>query len=57
MDKKGLKQRILSARNSEEIASLLDEGKAFQFASVQTRSSWQNAAERRRRALGSESKS
>lgn len=44
----GLKQRILTASSSEEIAKLLDEGKAYEFASVQTRNSWKNAANRAR---------
>jgi deoxyribose-phosphate aldolase len=46
----GLRQKILSATSEEEVKKLLTEGKTYEFASVKTRNSWQNAA--RRKAAG-----
>ena len=42
----GLRQQILSATSEEEVTKLIAEGKTYEFASIQTRNSWKNAANR-----------
>ena len=42
----GLRQKILSATSEAEVSNLMVEGKTYEFASVQTRNSWKNAANR-----------
>lgn len=43
----GLRQRILTASSNDEVQTLLNEGKTYEFASKKTRNSWGNAARRK----------
>lgn len=46
MNKVGLRQRIASAKNAEEVAKLLNEGKTFEFVQTKTQKAWKRAASR-----------
>lgn len=48
---RSLRDRIAFAATVKEIDTLLEEGKRYESASRQTRSKWQQAAERRRAQL------
>jgi hypothetical protein len=47
----GIRQLIASARDENEIARLVKEGKAFTHASPKTRRQWEATADRRMRRL------
>jgi len=55
MAKTGVKHRILRAKSTGAIATLLKEGESFSFASNSTRKAWKKAAAKRTTELKNES--
>ena len=47
MKKRGLREQIVGANSEEEVAALLKEGQAYEWASQRTRRAWKRAANKR----------
>lgn len=47
MKKRGLREQIVGANSEEEIAALLKEGQAYEWASQKTRRAWKRTANKR----------
>ena len=47
MKKQGLREQIVGANSEEEIAALLKEGQAYEWASQKTRRAWKRTAHNR----------
>ena len=47
MKKRGLREQIVGANSEEEIAALLKDGQAYEWASQKTRRAWKRTANKR----------